>query len=305
MEFFFLLSTKLFSLFGIIVLGYFAGRFLEIEAKPLARLLIYIFGPIVFFDAILKAQLRPQELLLPFMFLGMCSLLCFSFFKIGASFYREPTKNILAFTAGSANTGYFGIPAIIFILGEPYLGKAILAIFGYNLFENSVGYYITARGHFSHKEAFLKVIRLPSLHAFFMAVILNFMGWKLPSLLQPIADGAKGAYSLLGLMIVGIGASKITKAHIDWVFVGLTFVAKFICFPILIFTMIYVDKNVTHLFDADIYKILKLLSVVPLAANGVAVATELKANPEKVSLAILLSTLFALFYIPLFVIFLF
>ncbi len=46
------------------------------------------------------------------------------------------------------------------------------------------------------------------------------------------------------------------------------------------------------------------MSIVPLAANTVAIATELKTYPEKASVAVLMSTLFALFFIPLVVSFL-
>jgi malate permease and related proteins len=40
------------------------------------------------------------------------------------------------------------------------------------------------------------------------------------------------------------------------------------------------------------------MAIVPLAANTVALATELKVHPERAAIAVLLSTLFALFYIP-------
>lgn len=41
-----------------------------------------------------------------------------------------------------------------------------------------------------------------------------------------------------------------------------------------------------------------LISACPLAANTVAFATLLKTEPEKAGVAVLLSTVFALFYIP-------
>ena len=56
-----------------------------------------------------------------------------------------------------------------------------------------------------------------------------------------------------------------------------------------------------HLYNNDIYGILILASIVPLAANTVTWATELKAHPEKAAIAVVISTIFALFYIPLIV----
>jgi predicted permease len=303
MNLFSVLVNKLLSLYVIIFIGWIAGKFLKLDARPLARLLIYILVPIVFFDAILKAPLSLQEILLPFIFLFFCSSLSFIFYKISSRYYNSPTKNIIAFSAGSANTGYFGIPATLFILGEAYLPKAILVIFGYVFYENTFGFYITARGHFTVNQAIKKVLRLPSLYAFLFAVLLNLAHQKLPALLVPVAEIVRSSYTLLGLMIVGLGASQIHRGHFDFKFISLTFLAKFIFFPTLVSLLIYFDKNYFHLYQNEIHKILFLMSLVPLAANGVALATELKADPEKVAIAILLSTLFALFYIPLMVIY--
>jgi predicted permease len=48
-----------------------------------------------------------------------------------------------------------------------------------------------------------------------------------------------------------------------------------------------------------------LMSIVPLASNTVAFATKLGVHPEKSAITVLASTLFVLFYIPLFVTFIF
>ena len=64
------------------------------------------------------------------------------------------------------------------------------------------------------------------------------------------------------------------------------------------FTVTMLDRLYFRFFDPSIVNVLLILSLVPLAANTVAIATELKTHPEKASLAVLLSTLFALFFIP-------
>jgi predicted permease len=45
------------------------------------------------------------------------------------------------------------------------------------------------------------------------------------------------------------------------------------------------------------------MSIVPLAANTIAIATELDVHPEESTIAVFLSTIFALFYIPLIITF--
>ena len=51
------------------------------------------------------------------------------------------------------------------------------------------------------------------------------------------------------------------------------------------------------------YPVMIVMSIVPLAANTVALAVEFKTYPEKVTIAVLSSTVFALFYIPFMVTF--
>ena len=109
----------------------------------------------------------------------------------------------------------------------------------------------------------------------------------------------RGAYSVLGMMMIGLGLASINRFSIDYLFLGLTFLEKFILWPFIIFLVLVLDNLWLRLYTPAIHKVLVLLSIVPLAANTVAFATELKAEPEKAALAVGLSTLFALFYIPL------
>lgn len=50
-----------------------------------------------------------------------------------------------------------------------------------------------------------------------------------------------------------------------------------------------------------IYQIAFIESIVPLAANVVAIATLVDAEPEKAAFAVLLSTIFSLIFIPVMV----
>ena len=55
----------------------------------------------------------------------------------------------------------------------------------------------------------------------------------------------------------------------------------------------------TNTVNSDIYKILFLFSIVPLAGNTVTLAVLLNAKPEKASFTVLLSTLISIIYIPI------
>lgn len=299
MEIFFTLLFKLIPLYIIILLGFFAGKYLHVKKEPIATLLIYIIAPIIIFNGVVATKINVSSLSLPILFFFLCSVMCLSFYWIAHFFWKDSTKNILAFTAGTGNTGYFGIPVAIALFNNNILGLVVLSVLGFVLYENSVGFFITARGHHTLKEALVKVVTLPTIYAFFLGLIVNLMSIHLGSIYADAVTNVKGAYIILGMMLIGLGLSGITALKFDFKFIGITFLAKFIIWPLLIFAVIIIDKLTFKLFDISIEKIMVLMSIVPLAANTVAYATQLKAQPEKASLAVLLSTLFALIYIPL------
>jgi predicted permease len=110
----------------------------------------------------------------------------------------------------------------------------------------------------------------------------------------------KGAYAILGMMLVGMGMEKIkTDNSLDKKFITYTLAIKFILWPTLILIFIFIDKNFIHFLNDGFYMVMFLFSIVPLAGNTVTVATLLNVKPEKMSLAVFISTLVSLFYIPL------
>jgi predicted permease len=58
------------------------------------------------------------------------------------------------------------------------------------------------------------------------------------------------------------------------------------------------DRHFLHLYPHTVHQIMIIISSVPLAANTVTMSTELRLEPEKAGVAVLLSTIFSLFFIP-------
>lgn len=168
------------------------------------------------------------------------------------------------------------------------------------LYQNSVGYYITAKGNFTAKQSFIKVIKLPVLYAFLLGLILNIFGFKMPEIFLDYSDYLKGAYAILGMMFLGMGMEKIkTNGAFDKRFIFYSLFIKFVIWPVLILIFIYIDKNYLNFLNKDFYLLMFIFSIVPLAGNTVTVATLLDVKPEKISLAVFISTLVSLFYIPM------
>ena len=296
----FILLMKIFPIYINIVLGYFSTKFLDVKRESVASILIYILGPIVVFSATLSVKINMSILFLPVFFYIFCSVLAFVSLYAFKKSWNDPTGNILAFSAGTGNTGYFGITlAIIFF--PPYLADIyIFTVLASFLYESTTGFYVTAKGNFTVKESFNKMLKLPILYAFILGIALNLLGVGIPDVVSSYTAQFKGAYGILGMMMVGMGLMGLKKgSDLDLKFISITFILKFIFWPLAILGVIYIDREFFMFLNEELYKVMFLFAIVPLAGNTVTYAVLLNAKPEKASFTVLISTIVSIIYIPI------
>ncbi len=298
MQIYVLFLSKLTFLYVLIFLGFLAARALSVQKEHVAKLLLYIIAPAVVFYGAYTAPLNAAALSLPFAAFGFCAAVSFAFLFVGRKIFgASPLKNVLAFAAGTGNAGYFGLPVALALFGNEALSLAVLVMLGVIFFENSLGFFIAAKGTHSGAHSLKKLLKLPTVYTFLLGLTLNALDVRLP--LEAAIANFRGAYTLLGMMMIGMSLAGVRRADFDVKFLGVVFFAKFAVWPALVVLFIALDKAFFGFYDAAIYNILILISIVPIAANSVAFATELNVYPQRVALAVLLSTLFAFFYIPL------
>lgn len=300
MNLFFILLGKVFPLYINIILGIFSSKVLKVSRDSIATLLIYILGPIVVFNATLSVELNSSILFLPIFFYIFGSIIAFLTLVVFKRMWSDATLNILAFSNGTGNTGYFGIPLAI-ILFEPELANIyIFTVLASLLYENTTGFYVTAKGSFTASQALKKIARLPIIYAFIAGITLNILGFEIPTILSDYTNGFKHAYGILGMMMIGMGLSGLkNNGSFDLKFIQVSLFVKFIFWPLVIFALIFLDKSMFNFLNEDLYKVMILFAIVPLAGNSVTLAVLLNAKPEKVSLTVFLSTVVSVIFIPL------
>ena len=300
MSIFFTLLGKILPLYLSIILGVISTAFLNCNKDTIAKILLFILGPLIVFNATISVKLEPSVLFLPIFFFLLSTIIAFSSLAYFKTIYSDNTANLLAFSTATGNTGNIGIPLAILFLDSYVVDVFIFTVLASLLYQNSVGYYITAKGNFTAKESFIKVLKLPVLHAFILGLILNILGFKIPEMFMDYTNYLKGTYAILGMMLLGMGMEKIKSDNsFDTKFISYTLFIKFIIWPALIILFIYIDNTFIHFLNKDFYLLMFIFSIVPLAGNTVTVATLLNVKPEKMSMAVFISTLVSLFYIPL------
>lgn len=300
MNLFLILLGKISPLYLNIAIGYILTRYFKVKRDFIATLLIYILGPIVILFATLSIEINLQLVFLPLFVFFFGTSIAFYILRRYKNDWNDASINTLAFTCGTGNTGYFGIPLAMILLSPQSANIFIFATLASLLYENTTGFYVTAKGSFTARQSIMKVIKLPLLYAFIAGVGLNILGIRTPEFIIPYFEGFKWAYGILGMMMLGMGMKGFNlKADADIKYLKVAYFYKFIFWPATILLIIFVDKNFIGFLSQEIYKVLFLFSVVPLAGNTVTLAVLLKARPEKASFTVLLSTLISVIYIPI------
>lgn len=295
-----LLFGKLFALSCTVGLGFIARKHLDIDKNSIAKVIFYLLVPLTFFSSIARLKPEASLLLLPLITAVISSVIALLTFYLSKRHFDNPTSAIFSFTCANSNVGYFLLPLVWEIFPAEVAGIFVVMVLGNVIYENSVGFFIAYQGQFTAKESLLKIAKLPALYAVILGFIFSFSNdLAIPTIFNEPLNNIRGAYSALGMMMIGMGLADIKHLQLDFKFIGASLLMKFLVWPLVALIFIVIDKIFINAFDSDVYKLLLLFAIAPLAANNIVISTMLDIHPDKVAASVVLSTLFAIIYIPI------
>ncbi len=279
----------------IAIVGLFVGKKFGINQKEISTLLVYVISPAVMFVSVLQAPEGKNYLSYTLIAFLACSVMATIAFQLGRLVWNDSTANLFAFSAGTGNTGYFGLPLVLGLFDAEGAAIAVFIILGVNLYEFSYGYYLTARGNYEVSQSIRKIVTMPILYAFASAMFLRTVGIHLSPVILSGLSSFKGAYSVLGMMVIGLTMAKFKKLEVDWRFLFASLGWKYVVWPAVSFLAITLFSDAISNVERSI---LLLMACVPMAGNTVVIANELDIHPEKAATAVMASTLLAIVVIP-------
>ncbi|MFG6179449.1 AEC family transporter [Halomonas sp. THAF12] len=293
------LMGPLWTLLAFVGLGWLAARRLAVDPRPIATLLIYLIAPLTFFRGLILGGPTPGYLLVTAALFATASLVALTVSRLARRALPGEEGAVLAFSAGTGNTGYFGLPVALVLLPPEGVTLYLFGVLGVTLYEFTLGFYLSARGRFSMRDSLAKILRLPLIYAFLSALLVEGSGVEIPAAIMEGLEVFPPAYTLLGMMIIGMTLGRVTVRQFDWRFIGACVAVRYALWPLLALGAV-VGLQATVGLAPALAMALLLVGVVPMAANVVVVAMELGIAPEKGALAVLLTTLAAPLLIPLY-----
>ena len=184
---------------------------LQIDPRSLGRVVFYVFSPVLIFDLLLNNQLNINEaaIVIVFalcfiLFMGVITYLLGYFFKL-----ERPALIAILITTMFANTGNYGLPLVSFAFGEQALSYAGIYFATTTLLFYTLGVFLASLGHMSFKEALLGLLKIPTLYAVLLAILINALSIQIPTPVSRAVDLAAGGSIPLMLILLGVQLTSL------------------------------------------------------------------------------------------------
>ena len=276
--------------FILVVIGYFVGPRLKIDARSLSRTAYFVFIPAFVFNIISEAKIDSELALqmLSFILVAQIAVALLGFL-VGKAL-RQSREITAAFVliATFGNVGNFGLPLIVFRWGETARTFATVYFVAtvFISFVICVGVASWARS--GGVTAVFSVFKTPALIALIPALVFNITDVEVPIFLSRLSGLLGQAMIPVMLITLGVQMGDIPKIKINFnVFAAST--VRLIGGPVLALLIVpYFGLEGLERSTGI------LQAAMPAAVLASIIALEYKLLPEFVTTTVLFSTLYSI-----------
>lgn len=273
--------------FGLVGIGYAAGRALGLEARTLSRYAYFILVPAFVFDVIRTAVIEASLALRMIVYIIVVHLAAAGLAYVVARVGKRPFPMISAYILIGVfgNVGNFGLPLIEFRLGSDALVPATIYMLAIILAAFVIGVAAANWHKGGRVKATLAVLKTPAIIAILPAVLINWSGIELPLMITRITGLLRGAMIPTMLITLGVQLTAVKQISIDRDVI-LASAIRLLGAPLLA-TLLALPFGITGVVrDTAV-----LQSAMPAAVLTTIIAMEHDLLPEFVTTAVLFSTL--------------
>jgi len=271
--------------------GFLLGKMFKINPRSLSQVIFYIFSPALIFRLLIHSQLSNQDIFKVILFGTLYMLILMGItWSLGKllKFERKVMAAVLL-TALFMNAGNYGLPVINFAFGETALAFASLFFVTTATFTYSVGVVIASSGSTSIFKAIKGLLRVPSIYALAIGILVMRMGWTLPTVLERSVDLLADASIPSMLVLLGL---QFVNLKLDGQFrpLALVSVIRLLVAPVL-------ALGITRLLGmtGPAYQATVLEAGMPTAVLTTVIATEFDCLPSFVTTVVFITTILSPF----------
>lgn len=257
------------------------------DSRPLARLSLYFFSPVLVLNSISRSRLSSEDLTSLVAFTLSMAVISGLIAYIVArllNFDRLMTSAFLL-TQMFVNAGNIGLPFNQFAFGAPGLARAAVYFVGNSILSQTVAIYIASRGRQSAKQSLAAVLKMPLAYAAVIGVWMAVTQWAPPDPIARALDLSANAAVPLMLVILGLelGRARFGTTPIP---VLLATFLKLIVTPAIALLLAQVMR-----FQDTTRAVAVLEASMPTAVLASLIAMEFDTKSEFVTSVVFLTTL--------------
>lgn len=291
-----ILVDVILPLFLLIGAAFLIGRALKPDPRTLSTILIYLFIPalafrtMVQFDLPEPARLLETDLAKAFVIVLVLSLVMMGIGQLFGRLLNMDRSTASAFTLSvtQMNAGNYGTPLNTFAFGAVGGAAALLFYVSSAIIGSILGTYIASRGSVGMRAALINVVRVPTVPAAFLGLLLNALNINVPVPVERAAflaaDAAlPGMIALLGLLLARL---EVGNLGARWRWVALACAIRLLVGPIIGVVLATV-LGLTGI----VYAVAIVQCSVPTAVMANAMASEFGGDTQFIAASTLISTL--------------
>jgi hypothetical protein len=211
-----LLSTFANNLLPIVLIsaaGYLVANTTHIDSRSVGRVVFFFFSPALIFNLLIRNKLPVEEIIHT---AGFAALIMFStgllaFLTGKLMNFPRPVIIAMTLTAMFANNGNYGLPLISFAFGKEALAHSSIYFVTSAILVNTVGVLIASLGRLNLKDALLGLLKVPTMYAVALALIVIQLGITLPLPLdRSVTLVADGTIPMM-IFLLGLELQKATR----------------------------------------------------------------------------------------------
>lgn len=193
--------------------GFVLGKTLNVDSRPLGRVIFYILSPVLVFNLLTNNDLPLDRIAVMLGFAVTGTLIIAGLALLIGKIFRleRPTMIVVVLTSMCVNAGNFGLPLVSFAFGESALAYASIYFVASNVILYTLGVLVASLGHMDLKGALLGLLKVPAIYAVLLAVLFIQTGWTLPEPISRTLSLAAGG-AIPGMLIL-LG---LELQHFEW-----------------------------------------------------------------------------------------
>lgn len=259
--------------------GFILQRIRVMDVKSLSSVSLYILSPALVFVTLYESEFdRGYLIILVYMFILFYVMVLLN--KILAKLFKwsPNTESASILATGFMNSGNYGLPVVLFSVGNAALPYAVFIMVVQALQNNFFGVYYASRSKSGVRRALENVLKMPTTYAAILAFVFQFFSVPVPESIHSTLSMVGDAAIPVMMIMLGMQLGSMTGLKLNWQVVISAVTLKMIVAPLIAFGFVL-------LVDVDplIAMVLIIISAMPTAATTTMYAIEFDTEPELVS----------------------